>query len=160
VTRHHLLAVAFSAMAWLPSSFGQQLSQPPPPKPYRERLLDRARKGDADAQFELGKNYETGRIGLPRDLTQAQFWYKKAADQGDPYSEASLAILFNFGKGVPRDNVRAYMWYQRAIAHSDGSNRDSIVEMRDNLAEKMTPEQIAEAQRLAKESKPAEGNKK
>src|SRR5665213_2081917 len=108
-------------------------AQTPQPKPLRERLLERARKGDADAQFELGKNYETGRIGLPQDISQAQFWYRKAADQGEPFSEASLAILFNFGKGVQRDSVQAYMWYERAAMHAQGGNRDTIVEMRDEL---------------------------
>lgn len=124
------------------------------PKPYRERLLERARNGDVDAQFDLGKNYETGRIGLQKDLAQAQYWYHKAADQGDPYAEASLGILFNFGKGVERDYAQAYMWYQRAAMHAQGGNRDSIIEMRDAIAQNLTPKQIAEAQRLAQEWKP------
>ena len=151
-------AIVFVGFVW-PLCSGQQLSEAPQ-KPYRERLLERALKGDVAAQFELGKNYETGRIGLPKDIAQAQFWYKKAADQGDPFSEASLAILFNFGKGINRDYVQAYMWYERAVTHSKGADRDSIVEMRDNLAEKMTGQQIAEGDRLAKEWKPAAGKGK
>lgn len=134
--------------------------QPPaaaatPQKPYRERLLDRAHNGDVEAQFELGKNYETGRIGLPKDFSQAQYWYHKAADQGDPYAEASLGILFNFGKGVARDYVQAYMWYERAAMHSQAGNRESIVEMRDAIVENLTPQQIEEAKRLARDFKPA-----
>jgi len=126
-----------------------------PQKPYREQLLERARQGDADAQFDLGKNYETGRIGLPKDISQAQYWYRKAADQGDPYAEASLGILFNFGKGVQRDYAQAYMWYERAAMHAPAGDRDSIVEMRDELAGDLTPQQIAEARRLAREWKAA-----
>ncbi len=126
-----------------------------PAKPLRDRLLERAMKGEAEAQFELGKNYEAGRIGLPKDLSQAQHWYCEAASQGDPYAAASLGILFNFGKGVKRDYLQAYVWYDRALAHLTGGNRDSVVEMRDNLAGKLTPEQIAEARRQTKEpSKP------
>jgi hypothetical protein len=137
--------------------FGQQPSGTPatPQKPYRERLLERARKGDADAQFDLAKNYETGRIGLPKDISQAQYWYRKAADQGDPYAEASLGILFNFGKGVQRDYAQAYMWYERAAMHAPAGDRGSIVEMRDAMAGNLTPLQIAEAKRLATEWKPA-----
>jgi len=130
-------------------------AQTPQQKPLRERLLERAQKGDADAQFELGKNYETGRIGLPKDLVQAQRWYRAAADQGDPYAEASLAILYNFGKGVARDLVVAYMWYEVAVSHAEGGNRDSIVELRDDLAKDMTAPQIAEARRRARAWKPA-----
>jgi TPR repeat protein len=136
------------------------LCQPPPAasatpqKPYRERLLERARNGEVDAQFELGKNYEAGRIGLPKDFSQAQYWYRKAADQGDPYAEASLGILFNFGKGVQRDYTQAYVWYERAAMHAKAADRDSIVELRDGVAENLTPQQIAEAKRLAREWKP------
>jgi len=125
-----------------------------PAKPLRERLLERALKGDVEAQFELGKNYEAGRIGLPRDLAQAQHWYQEAANQGDPYAAASLAILFHFGKGVKRDYFQAYVWYERAASRLTGGNRDSVVEMRDNIEEKLTADQIAEARRQAKEWKP------
>jgi len=130
-------------------------AQTPQPKPLRERLLESAQKGDADAQFELGKNYETGRIGLPKDIAQAQRWYHAAADQGDPYALASLGILYNFGKGVQKDPVQAFMYYELAVARSDGGNRDSIAEMRDDLAKEMTAAQLAEARKLAKAWKPA-----
>lgn len=129
-------------------------AQSPPQKPLRERLLESAQKGDADAQFELGKNYETGRIGLPKDLAQAQHWYHAAADQGDPYALASLGIMYNFGKGVPRDYVQAFMYYELAAARATGGNRDSIVELRNDLAKDMKAPQIAEARRLAKSWKP------
>ncbi len=154
--RRLLPILALAASMSIMTGLCQQHSSTPttPQKPLRERLLERARNGDADAQFELGKNYETGRIGLPKDLSEAQYWYRKAADQGDAYAEASLGILFNFGKGVQRDYAQAYLWYERAVTHAQGSNRDSIVEMRDGIAENLTPQQIAEAKRLAREWKP------
>jgi hypothetical protein len=124
-------------------------------KPLRERLLERAQQGDAEAQFDLAKNYETGRIGLPRDFAQAEHWYRAAAAQGEPFAQASLGIMFNFGKGVRQDYVQAYMWYEIAIAHATGGDRDTIVEMRDNVAQQMTAGQIAEGRRLAGQWKPA-----
>jgi uncharacterized protein len=142
-------------------SFALVFGQPPGPpvpgqKPLRERLLERALKGDAEAQFDLGKNYETGRIGLPKDFAQAEHWYRESAAQGDPYAEASLAILLQFGKGgIHVDQVQAYMWYQLAVAHSSGADQETIVEMRDSLGRRMTKDQVAEAQRLAREWKPA-----
>jgi uncharacterized protein len=151
-----LLTLVLAASISITAGLCQQSSAAAatPPKPLRERLLERARNGEVDAQFELGKNYETGRIGLPKDFAQAQYWYRKAADQGDPYAEASLGILFNFGKGVQRDYAQAYVWYERAAMHAQGGNRDSIVELRDGIAENLTPRQIAEAKRLAREWKP------
>ncbi len=91
---------------------------------------------------------------MPKDIAQAQYWYRKAADQGDPYAEASLGILFNFGKGVQRDYAEAFLWYERAALHAQAGDRGTIVEMRDAIAENLTPRQIAEAQRLAREWKP------
>lgn len=128
----------------------------PPPKPYRERLLDRALKGDAEAQFDLGKSYEAGRIGLPRDLSQARHWYLEAANQGDPFAEASLGILYFFGKGVQRDYFEAFVLYERAVLHLTGSDRDSVVEMRDRAARMLTATEIAKGQRVAREWKPIE----
>ena len=139
-----------SALVALPAGLGQT-----PQRPLRERLLDRAQQGDAEAQFDLAKNYETGRSGLPKDLAQAEHWYRAAAAQGEPFAQASLGIMFNFGKGVHRDYVQAYMWYEIAIAHSTGGDRVTIVEMRDNVAQEMTPQQIGEARKLAVEWKPA-----
>jgi hypothetical protein len=131
-------------------------AQPQPgQKPLRERLLESAQKGDADAQFELGKNYETGRIGLPKDMAQARHWYEAAADQGDPYALASLAILYNFGKGVQKDLVEALMYYELAVTRAQGGNKDSIVEMRDDVEKDMTAAQIAEAEQKAKSWKQA-----
>lgn len=128
-----------------------------PPTPLRERLLEKALKGDTDAQFELGKNYETGRIGLPKDLVQAQHWYRQAADGGDPFAAASLGILFNFGKGVKRDYVQAYMWYEVAISGMASGDKDSVLELRDSLAKNLTREQISQAEELARKWKAAPG---
>ena len=124
------------------SLFGQQ-------KPLRERLLESAQKGDAEAQFELGKNYETGRIGLPKDFAQAEHWYRLAAEQGDPFAEASLGLLYQFGKGVKKDSVQALMWYEVALARSSVGDRASIAELRDDIIGEMTAAQIAEARRRA-----------
>ncbi len=47
------------------------------------------------------------------------------------------------------------MWYNLAASrHRPGAYRDIAVKYRDILAAKMTPAQIAEAQRLAQEWKP------
>jgi TPR repeat protein len=126
-----------------------------PQKPLRERLMDRALKGDAEAQFDLGKNFETGRIGLKKDLVQAEHWYREAANQGEPFAQASLAILYGFGKGVAPDLVQALMWYELAAEHTTGGDQTTIAEMRDDLASRMTPQQIAEARRRAHEWKPS-----
>ncbi|GAB5488744.1 MAG: hypothetical protein Pars2KO_23140 [Parasphingorhabdus sp.] len=75
-----------------------------------------ASKGDADAQFNLAQAYKLGR-GVPQDLSQAENWYKRAADQGhlqanDNYglilfqnnrrSEAQPYLMQSAARGEPR----------------------------------------------------------
>ncbi len=122
-------------------------------KPLRERLLESAQKGDHDAQFELGKNYETGRIGLPKDFAQAEHWYRESAAQGDPYAEASLGLLYQFGKGVAKDPIQALMWYEIAVARAPAADRDSIDDLRKDIIPDMTAAQIAEARQRARDFK-------
>jgi uncharacterized protein len=54
------------------------------------------------------------------------------------------------GHGVIQDNIRAHMWLNIAAA----KGHKVAPTTRDIIAEKMTPQQIAEAQRLAREWKP------
>ena len=144
---HNRLVRPLLAILLATSAFAQQ-------KPLRERLLEDALKGDAEAQFELGKNYETGRIGLPKDIAQAEHWYRISAELGDPYAEASLGLLYQFGKGVKPDLVQALMWYEIAIARVIPADRDSVIDLRNDIVTAMTAAQIAEARRLAHEFKP------
>jgi TPR repeat protein len=124
------------------------------PPPGRASLKERASKGDPEAQFNLAKNYETGRAGLKKDFLEAERWYRLAANQGDPFAQASLGILYRFGKGVPRDYVQAYMWFHLAANQTTGGDQQSIVELLESTESRMTREQVAEAVQKAKEFKP------
>jgi TPR repeat protein len=55
-------------------------------------LYKKAKKGDAEAQFNLSVCYENG-ISVPQDLKQAFLWYQKAADQGHILALAALGAL-------------------------------------------------------------------
>lgn len=59
--------------------------------------------------------------------------------------------MYDIGRGVPQDYVEAHMWANLAAAQSSGEDRDRWVKNRDISAAKMTAEQIAEAQRRARE---------
>src|SRR5580698_7873832 len=127
------------------------IAQPPAGKPP---LKERAAAGDPEAQFSLGKNYEAGRSGLKRDYAEAASWYRKSADQGNVYAQASLGILYHSGKGLPHDDVQAEMWFTISAGHAPQNDRDTIAEMRDSVAAHLTPEQLNEARRLAREWSP------
>ena len=113
-----------------------------------------AEQGDASAQDGLGEIYDNG-YGVRQDYAQAVAWYRKAADQGFPPAQTDLGIEYANGHGVPQDYVRAHMWFNLAASGAGvASFREQWTKYRDEMAAKMTPDQIAEAQRLASEWKP------
>ena len=112
-----------------------------------------ADQGVADAQFSLGLMYEKGQ-SVPQDDSEAVRFYRLAAEQGLSRSQANLGIMHAQGRGVPQDYVAAHMWLNLATAQAPTRDRDKYVEARDLTARLMTPEQIAEAQRLAREWTP------
>ena len=114
-----------------------------------------ADQGDARAQFSLGKMYYIGQ-GVLRDNAKADAWYRKAADQGFDYAQFDLGVAYeDGGLGVPQDYALAHMWFNLASSPATNTDlRQMAVENRDKVAAKMKPEQIAEAQRMAREWKP------
>ena len=106
------------------------------------------------AEYNLGLMYDKGQ-GLPQDFAEAAKWYRKAADQGEALAQHNLGLSYETGKGVVQDYVLAHMWFNLAASRSTGKDQKRDSELRDFLAAKMTTAQIAEAQRLAREWKPA-----
>jgi TPR repeat protein len=105
-----------------------------------------ADRGDAHAQFLLGTMYENGK-GTTQDYSEAMKLYRLAADhQGYPAPLYALGSMYAKGRGVAPDNIHAYAWY--SIAASSGDYVGTM--LRDGLAKKMTPAEIAQAQELAK----------
>jgi hypothetical protein len=111
-----------------------------------------ADQGDALAQIRLGRMYQHGE-GVPQDYAEAARWFREAADRGYVFAQICLGEMYEKGWGVPQDYEQAHMWFNLA-ASAGGANHDWAVENRDLVARKMTPAQIAEAQRRAREWKP------
>ncbi|MBI5436034.1 MAG: sel1 repeat family protein [Nitrosomonadales bacterium] len=108
-----------------------------------------AKKGNAEAQYNLGVMYRTGR-GVPQDYKEARKWYRLAAEQGNALAQFNLGWMYAGGKGVPQDYVQSHMWFNIAIANADSEVRKELIVDRDSIAKSMTATQIAKAQELAK----------
>jgi TPR repeat protein len=115
----------------------------------RQWYAKAAAQGQAKAQFSLGILYFNGE-GVPKDYQQALRWFRLAADQGEALAQTKIAIMYDYGQGVPQDIVQAYTWYSLATTNGD----KPAPQLRDLIANKMTPAQIAKAQKLAREWKP------
>jgi TPR repeat protein len=105
-----------------------------------------ADQGHATAQFNLGVMHENG-IGVIKDFKKSVGWYRLAAEQGYVKAQFNLALMYEGGKWVKQDYVLAHMWYNLAAGKGDKSGTNN----RDIVASQMTPVQIAEAQKMAKE---------
>ena len=133
--------------------------------------------GDADAQRELGDLYDYGGVmkivnapggskrfvrddgggPFPKDYSLAAMWYRKAAEQGDAYSQNNLGALYDSGQGVPQDYAEAYFWYSLAAARSPAGSAEN----RDNAAVNLTKTVLLQTQERARkwfEDHPAQTN--
>jgi TPR repeat protein len=104
------------------------------------------------AQFALGNCYFEG-SGVTKDIPEGVAWTRKAAEQGFPEAEDSFGMCYAKGKGVPQDYLEAYKWFNLAAAQGGEHNTDAKINL--SMAERaMTPEQITQGQKLAREFKP------
>ena len=105
--------------------------------------------GFSTAQFNLGFAYGNGE-GVAQDYSQAMKWYRLAAVQGLADAQFNLGLMYANGQGVPQDDISAHLWLNLAASQGDEDAR----KYRDLVSARMTPDQIAEAQRLEREWKP------
>ena len=114
-----------------------------------KELRSTAERGDMKAQVNLGVIYALG-FGVPQNHQEASKWFRRAAEQGDERAQTNLGQMYFHGVGVPANSIQAYMWVTLAVAQGD----KEAVKLQDEIATQMTPDQITEAQRLAREWKP------
>jgi len=77
-----------------------------------DRLIIRARKGDAGAQFWTGVAFEQGWCGKA-DLGKALHWYKLSAAPGDRDAQNSLGQMYEDGRGAKQGYALAAQWYRK-----------------------------------------------
>jgi TPR repeat protein len=107
-----------------------------------------AEAGDANTQFNLGVMYANGN-GVPEDDAEAVRWYRMAAEQGDADAHFNLGLKYEEGEGVVQNYERAYLWLNLAAAASQGPEGLRYLESRDRVADRLSPAELAAAQRLA-----------
>jgi TPR repeat protein len=118
---------------------------------YRKAADD----GYTFAQYNLGSMYQKG-ICIQQDTPEALKWYRMAAEQGVMEAQYNLGIMYFSGDGIPKDVIQAYAWIDVSVMGGDERAKNS----RDLIESEMSPEQIEEAQKLAKEYWQTYGNRK
>lgn len=106
-------------------------------------------QGHVEAQVNLGILLMYARGGQ-QDYKMAVYYLRLSANQGNDLAQRRLGQMYERGDGVPQDYVKAYMWYSLGTANG----MEAGARLRDALAKRMDPDQIAEAHKLAREWKP------
>lgn len=77
-------------------------------------------------------------------------WLLKAAERNDPNAQAFLGAMYFRGGAIKKDLVQAYKWINLAAAQE----QHDAAQLRNIVGAEMSPQQIAEAQRLSSEFRP------
>ena len=114
-----------------------------------------AEAGISAAQCELGEFYrQTG------NYSEAEKWYRKAADQGDALSQYNLGYFYATGHhGMKQDEIEAYFWFSLAAANTHGvfslpDTKPFIEGVRYQAAQKLTRQQRLAVKKRVKAWKP------
>lgn len=105
-----------------------------------------AMQGHSISQFNLGVMHQNGQ-GVPKNYAEAVKWYRLSAAQDYTSAQYNLGLMYALGYGVPQDYVKAHLWFNIAGAKGD----KQAAKDRDVAAKRMPPQQVIEAQKMARE---------
>ena len=91
-------------------------------------LRDQADRGDATAEYQLGKLYMTGK-GASSNYAEAARYLRAAAEHGMADAEVALGYLYEQGKGLPRDYRRAAGYYAAAARQGSFTAANNLATM-------------------------------
>ncbi len=103
-----------------------------------------AAQSHAEAQCNIAVMYANG-WGVPQSDEEAFKWYSLAADQGVTPAQIGVAKMYSGGFGVAQDKVQAHKWFTIAAELGDFN----AASKRDYLADRLSADELAEANRLA-----------
>jgi TPR repeat protein len=79
-------------------------------------------------ELQLARDYLAGN-GVTRDASKSAYWYRQAADRGDPSAQVELGYFYLVGIGVSRDEQEAAKWFQRAAASGSRTGKLNMAVM-------------------------------
>ncbi|MCO5089388.1 hypothetical protein [Bosea sp. (in: a-proteobacteria)] len=108
-----------------------------------------AERGNAKAMHNLAVLHAEGASGKP-DYATATEWFRRAAEHGVRDSQYNLAVLLGRGLGAPIDLSQSFVWFSVAAGQGD----EDAARKRDEVAQRLKPEELAAAKTMAASWKP------
>jgi len=110
---------------------------------YEEAInwfLKSAENGNLNACRYLGICYYNG-TGVKKNISKSLHCFVHAAKYGDIESQICMGKIYILGNGIKINYIEAYKWFNLA-----GINNDDIRPLRDEIASKLTSEELYEVQ--------------
>ncbi len=95
------------------------------------RVKAAAKRGDPEAQFQLGAYYHDG-PGLAPDYEAAAAWFARAAQQGHTAAQFALGKMLLNAEGVLPDEMQAANWIRKAAEQGYAPAQDELARMYSN----------------------------
>ncbi|WP_302983613.1 tetratricopeptide repeat protein [uncultured Muribaculum sp.] len=80
---------------------------------------------DKNAQFQIGYMYDNG-LGTTQSYTDAAYWYRKAAEQGEASAQCYLGIMYSYGRGITQSYTDALYWYRKAAKQGYATAQNNL----------------------------------
>lgn len=80
----------------------------------------------ADDLYREGEDYYFGNNGREQNYAEAVECYRRAAEQGHPEAQYSLAFCFEKGEGLTANATKAAQWYIKAAEQGHAASQCSI----------------------------------
>ncbi|WP_417431958.1 tetratricopeptide repeat protein [Kiloniella sp.] len=112
--------------------------------------LPLAEEENQEAQYALGQMYSKG-LGTEQNVKTAASWYEKAADQGHLLSQVQVGRIYFL---ITNELVKAHKWLNViTLRKIEGAKKLQLFakQMRNDIAKEMTPEEIEQAEKAAKD---------
>ena len=77
-------------------------------------IIEKAKTGNANAQYTLGSYYYLGSNGVEQSYSKAAYWLERAAEQGHSSAQYNIGFYYSQGQGVEQSYSKAIYWYKKA----------------------------------------------
>ena len=89
-------------------------------------IIEKAKTGNVNAQYTLGRYYLLGSNGVERSYSKAAYWWEKAAEQGHSNAQYNIGVCYSNGEGVEQSYSKAIYWYKKAAEQGNSDAQYNI----------------------------------